>query len=192
VRSSAAPFLWISCPAALSRLRRDLERCIGITIPAPPPVKTDEIIVSNGWNHGDAALSAEDIVVKPRIGYDASKLAAVLPGDGAAYDSFAKEVEASFGLVSDEVFGFLVRTGTEVRVSGGMLGNETNPSYDETVPSDAMFYAPVIGMGSNEEKATALAHLAEGLGTHVRVGIGEQVGRGWARTRLLKSEGSVR
>ncbi len=189
VRSSAAPFLWVTCPAVISRLRRDLERTIGIEIPPAPSVKTDEIVTSNAWTHGDAPLAAEDIVLKPRAGYDASKLMALLPSDGSAYDSFAKEVEASFGLVSDEVFGFLVRTGTEIRVVGGMLGDEASPCYDEAIPSDTLFYVPVIGMGTKDAKAAALTRLAEGCGTHLRVGGGEQVGRGWARTRLLKAEG---
>ena len=91
VRSTAAPFLWLTCPAAISRLRRDLERTVGIDIPPAPSVKTDEILTSNGWSHGDDPVAAEDIVLKPRSGYDASKLVALLPSDGSAYDSFAKD-----------------------------------------------------------------------------------------------------
>ena len=192
VRSSAAPFLWVSCPAVISRFRRDLERTVGIEIPAAPSVKNEEIVTSAMWNHGDSSLAAEDIVLKPRTGYDPSKLFSVLPADGGAYDSFAKEVEASFGLVSDEVFGFLVRTGTEVRVAGGILGSESSPSYDESIPSDTLFYAPVVGMGTREARSAALASLVEGCGTHLRIGGGEQIGRGWARMRLLTGEGRVR
>ena len=189
VRSSAAPFLWVTCPAVLSRLRRDLERTVGVEIPPAPSVKTDEIVTSNAWTHGEEAIAAEDVVLKPRAGYDPSKLLALLPSDGSAYDAFAKEVEASFGLVSDEVFGFLVRTATEVRVAGGMLGSEDSPSYDEAIPADTLFYVPVIGMGSKEEKASALGRFGESVGTHLRIGKGEHIGRGWARTRLLKAEG---
>lgn len=189
VRSSAAPFLWVTCPAVLSRLRRDLERTIGVQIPPAPSVKTDEIVTSNAWNHGDEAIAAEDVVLKPRAGYDVSKLLSLLPTDGSAYDGFVKEVESSFGLVSDEVFGFLVRTATEVRVAGGMLGDEENPSFDEAIPADTLFYVPVIGMGSEEDKAAALGRFSEGVGTHLRVGSGEHIGRGWARTRLMKAEG---
>jgi len=189
VRSSAAPFLWVSCPAVVSRLRRDLERTVGMDIPLPPSVKTDEIVTSHAWSHGDAPLAAEDIVLKPRSGYDASKLLRILPSDGSAYDSFAAEVEASFGLVSDEVFGFLVRAGTEVRVMGGVFGAEGNPSFDEAIPSDTMFYVPVVGMGTKEAKTAALEKFVAACGTHLRVGGGERVGRGWARTRLLKAGG---
>ncbi|MFW5739023.1 MAG: type III-B CRISPR module RAMP protein Cmr4 [Myxococcota bacterium] len=189
VRSSAAPFLWLTCPAVLSRLRRDLERTIGVEIPSAPSVKTDEIVTTNAWSHGEEAIAAEDIVLKPRAGYDVAKLLSLLPSDGSAYDGFVKEVEASFGLVSDEVFGFLVRTATEVRVAGGMLGDEENPSFDEAIPADTLFYVPVIGMGSKEDKAAALGRFAESVGTHLRVGKGEHIGRGWARTRLSKAEG---
>ena len=189
VRSSAAPFLWVTCPAVLARLRRDLERTIGIEIPPAPSVKTDEIVTSNAWSHGEEAIAAEDIVLKPRAGYDVSKLLKLLPSEGSAYEGFAREVEASFGLVSDEVFGFLVRTATEVRVAGGMLGDEANPSFDEAIPSDTLFYVPVIGIGTKDDKTASLARLTEGVGTHMRIGGGEHVGRGWARTRILKAEG---
>jgi CRISPR-associated protein Cmr4 len=189
VRSSAAPFLWVTCPAVLARLRRDLERTIGIEIPPAPSVKTDEIVTSNAWSHGEEAIAAEDVVLKPRAGYDVSKLLKLLPIEGSAYEGFAREVEASFGLVSDEVFGFLVRTATEVRVAGGMLGDEANPSFDEAIPSDTLFYVPVIGIGTKDDKAASLTRLTEGVGTHMRIGGGEHVGRGWARTRILKAEG---
>lgn len=188
VRTSVAPFLWVTCPAAVSRLRRDLERTVGLEIPPAPSVKTDEIVTSNAWQHGEEPLAAEDIVLKPRAGYDVGKLLTLLPSDGSAYDGFAREVERSFGLVSDEVFGFLVRTATEVRVSGGMLGDEANAAFDEAVPADTLFYVPIIGMGG-KEKAGSLGRLVEGIGTHVRIGGGEHVGRGWARTQTLKAEG---
>ena len=109
VRSSAAPFLWLTCPAVISRLRRDLDRTIGVEIPPAPSVKTDEIVTTSAWSHGDEAVAAEDVVLAPRAGYDVTPLLSLLPSDGSAYVGFAKEVEASFGLVSDEVFGFLVR-----------------------------------------------------------------------------------
>ncbi len=189
VRSSVAPFLWVTCPAVISRLRRDLARTIGVEIPPAPSVKTDEIVTSSAWQHGEEPLAAEDIVLKPRTGYDVIKLLSLLPADGQAYESFNRSVESSFGMVSDEVFGFLVRTATEVRVAGGMLGNEANPSFDEAIPADTLFYVPVIGMGGKEEKEAALTKLSEGIGSHLRVGGGEHVGRGWARTRLLKAEG---
>lgn len=193
VRSSVAPFLWVTCPAAVSRLRRDLARTIGIEIPPAPAVKTDEIVTSKTWQHGEEALAAEDIVLKPRNGFDASKLLELLPAEGNAYEGFAREVDGSVGLVADEVFGFLVRTAMEVRLAGGMLGDEANGSYDEAVPADTLFYVPIIGMAQKakgkKKDQSAMQTFEANLGSHLRVGDGEHVGRGWARTRLLKAEG---
>jgi CRISPR/Cas system CMR subunit Cmr4 (Cas7 group RAMP superfamily) len=176
----------------VSRLRRDLARTIGVEIPGAPAVKTDEIVTSKAWQHGDEALAAEDIVLKPRNGFDASKILELLPAEGNAYEGFAREVDGSFGLVSDEVFGFLVRTATEVRLAGGMLGDEANGTYDEAVPADTLFYVPIIGMaqkGKGKKKdQSAMQTFEANLGSHLRVGEGEHVGRGWARTRLLKAE----
>ncbi|MCU0691183.1 MAG: type III-B CRISPR module RAMP protein Cmr4 [Polyangiaceae bacterium] len=190
VRSSVAPFLWLTCPAVLSRLRRDLARTVGLEIPPAPPVKTDDIVTGKAWKHGDEALAVEDIVLKPRNGLEPPGLLELLPCESPAYDGFAREVESALGLVSDEVFSFLVRTATEVRVSGGMLADETNVMYDEAVPADAMFYVPIIGVGAKpkgpKEELSALQTFEKHLGSHLRIGEGEHVGRGWARTRLLK------
>lgn len=189
VRSTVAPFVWVTCPAVIARVRRDLQRSTGVEIAPPPAVKTDEIVTSAGWGQSEATVVAEDIVLSARKGYDATGLISMLPADGSAYDGFAKMVESCFGVVSDEVFGFLVRTATEVRVVGGMLGDSAQPTYDESIPADSVFYVPIAALGTSEAQRQALDNFANSVSSHLRVGGGEYVGRGWARTRLLKAQG---
>lgn len=192
VRSSVAPFVWITCPAALSRLRRDLARTVGIELPPAPSVKSDEILTSSSWKHGDESLTLEDIVLKPRNGFDAAPLMKLLPASTGAYEGFDKEVLSSIGLVSDEAFSFLVRTATEVRSAGGPGADEAALAQQEVLPSDALFYVPIAGIapaakGRGKKKDSALQTLEKHLGSHLRIGQGEALGRGWARTGLLKA-----
>lgn len=189
VRSTVAPFLWVTCPGVISRARRDLKRTVGLDIAAPPSVKVDEIVMGAGWGQAEPTALAEDIVLTARKGYDASGLMALLPSDGSAYEAFGKMVESCFGVVSDEVFGFLVRTATEVRVVDGVLADAAQPAYDEAVPSDALFYVPVAALGGPQVQQQSLERFGSCVGSYLRVGGGEHLGRGWARTRLLKAQG---
>ncbi len=193
VRSSAAPFVWITCPAVLARLRRDLARTVGKEIPAPPSVKADEILTTASWKHGDEPVAAEDVVLKPRKGFDPAPWLALVPSAGVGYDGFDQELAGSLGLVSDEVFAFLARTATELDTT---VAEDGSPQYAETVPADSLFYVPVMGTAAKPSKGkkkelSALQALEKSLATHVRVGEGEHYGRGWARTALLKAEGGA-
>jgi CRISPR-associated protein Cmr4 len=191
VRSSVAPFVWITCPAVLSRLRRDLERTIGSPIPSLPSLGSEEMLVSSNWSHGSDAFAIEDIVLSPKQGWDAGALLQLLPS-AAAYESFGSEVDASVGVVSDEVFGFLVRTATEVSPAGSPNGGAV--SYQELVPSDALFYVPIVAMAGSakgqKKKESSLQGFEEQLGSHLQVGSGATLGRGWAKTAVIQAKGA--
>lgn len=193
VRASAAPFVWITCPSALARLRRDLARTVGKEIPAPPGVKADEILTTDAWKHGDEPVALEDVVLKPRKGFDPKPWMSLLPSAGAGYDGFEQEVMSSLGIVADEVFAFLARTAMELDTT---VGEDGNAQYAEAVPADSLFYVPVMGTpakatkGKKKELST-LQSLEKNLAAYVRVGEGEHHGRGWARTALVKAEGGA-
>ena len=191
VRSSVAPFLWITCPAVLSRLRRDLERTIGAPIGSLPSLGAEEMLVSSNWSHGSDAFALEDIVLTPKQGWDAGPLLKLLPS-AAAYEGFGGEVDASVGVVSDEVFGFLVRTATEV--SPAAAANGGGICYQELVPSDALFYVPILSMaGSGKTQShppSPLVGLEDQLGSHLQLGAGATLGRGWAKTAVIQSKGA--
>lgn len=187
VRSSVAPFVWVTCPSALARLRRDLERTIGLQIAAVPAPAGEEILVGSGWSHGTDSFALEDAVVTPKPGFELPAIAQLLPTSAGAYDGFAREVEASVGVVSDELFGFLVRTAMElspVSAKGGV-------AWQEMMPSDALFYVPVVGLGApaKGKKQSMMQIVEKNLPAHVQFGADAQLGRGWARTSLLKAQG---
>ncbi|MBI5531249.1 MAG: type III-B CRISPR module RAMP protein Cmr4 [Deltaproteobacteria bacterium] len=189
VRCSVAPFVWITCPAVLARLRRDLERTVGIALPALPAVGNDDILVSSAWSHGTDAFAIEDVVLTPKSGLEAAALLDLLPAPSGAYEGFAREVDASLGVVSDEVFGFLVRSATELAPVPGRNGSQL---FEEMVPPDALFYVPVSNLGAQgkgSKKQSATQQLEKALPTHLQVGDAVQLGRGWARTALLKAKG---
>lgn len=193
VRSSAAPFVWVTCPAALARLRRDLARTLGKDLPAPPTVKPDEILTTATWAHGEEPVALEDVVLKPRKGFDPASWLAIVPCTGPGYDGFDQQLLASIGLVSDEVFAFLARTATELDV---VAGEDGAPQHAELVPADSLFYVPVMGSAAKPSKSkkkelSSLQALEKGISSHVRLGDGENHGRGWARTALWKAEGAA-
>jgi CRISPR-associated protein Cmr4 len=187
VRSSVAPFLWVTCPAALGRLRRDLGRTIGLPLPALAAPGADEILTSTGWKHGSDSLAAEDVVLAPKTGFDASPLLELLPSRTGGYDGFDREVDASLGVVADEVFGFLVRTATEVMARG--QERETADLVEELLPADSLFYVPVVDLCADGPGGSPIEALAHGLDPYVRLGDDAALGRGWARVALRRAAG---
>lgn len=192
VRSSAAPFLYLTCPAVLARLKRDLSRSLGLDVPSFPTPKSDEVIHTAAWKHGSDSLAAEDVVLKPKAGLNAAAILKLIPNDGSGYEEFAKDVEGSLGLVSDDVFAFLIRTATEIQPrikidskTGTTAGKEGNVFFEELVPQDALFYVPVGSMS----KETSIESLRKAVPSHLQVGGDESLGRGWARVLLVASEG---
>jgi CRISPR-associated protein Cmr4 len=188
VRCSVAPFVWITCPTVLARLRRDLERTLGLALAALPAPGADEMLVSAAWSHGTDAVAIEDVVLTPKPGLDATGLLQLLPVQAGAYEGFAQEVDASVGVVSDEVFGFLVRTATELANAAARSGAAV---LQEMVPPDALFYVPIMNLGApvKGKKATVVQAFEKSLPSHVQVGDASELGRGWARTTLLKAKG---
>ena len=188
VRSSIAPFIWITCPAVLARLRRDLERTVGGPFPACPTVNGEEVLVTAEWSHGSDPFAVEDVVLAPKPGFDGAGLLRLLPSAGS-YDGLAHQVDASLGVVSDEVFGFLVRTAIEICPVEGGNGSAT---YQELMPSDSLFCAPLLAAapaGKGKKKESPLQVIDKQLASHLQVGGGSPLGRGWARTSLLRTKG---
>lgn len=190
IRSSVAPLVWVTCPSVLARLRRDLERTIGGTVPQVGTVTSDEILTTTGWSHGSDPLALEDLVLTPKTGADFGGISALLPSTPGAYDGFAKDVESAFGVISDEVFGFLVRTAMEVTVVQG--GNGMDGLVEEMVPSDSLFYVPILGITESpkgvKKPASMIQMLEKGLAKHLQVGGDSSLGRGWAKVSLLKAK----
>jgi CRISPR-associated protein Cmr4 len=106
-------------------------------------------------------------------------------------DDWHKHFVDRFAVLSDDVFTFLTETGTEV-VARIKLKEETKTVqggalwYEEAVPSEAIFAAPVLAAPRNGTSAASLLDLvgAKVTETVLQIGGNATVGRGLVRARL--------
>jgi len=202
IRSSGAPFHWVTCPFVLERVYRAL----GLAVEVAAPAK------GQAWGSGEPedVLLEEMRVAKAPLtaffggpGSGLGHLQSLLPQDEAfryTHEIFSHRLL----IVSDGDFKELVETGTEVltriklnfRGTTQSLDEKTLPPEDqgrpasdyagnlfveEVVPPETLFLSPL--------RAGALAgKLIEALGKRpvIRLGGDETIGRGVTHATLVK------
>lgn len=204
VRSSGAPFHWVTCPFVLERLRRLLPN--GAPVPTPDPPSPGK-----AWGNSVGEVLLEEIRL------EVEELPAFFDDDGGAgLAALLGLIPASDGfqhthhvfpdrllIVRDEEFKELVETGTEVltRIKLNARGTTTNIEkkdapdltdveregnlfVEEVVPPETLFACSIRSTGQAADLATQLATLPL-----LRVGGDETIGRGLTHLRWLSAAG---
>ncbi len=200
VRSADKPFRWVTCPFAVERVLRMLgeERSL-------EPVPKDTAWVKAADD--DTELLLEEIVLtaeeKPELFEKSGPLARLLdllPADSRGFDYTRKMFLDRLTVVSDQDFGELAKTGTEVvtRIKLTGLGTTTdlkegehteiegddrkgNLFVEEVVPPEALFAAAVrMGDLGHRDK------LEDAVPPTIQLGGGETIGRGVTHVRVAR------
>ena len=184
VRSSVAPFLWVTCPAILRKLKRD-GRIIGKTYKWTVPDVQDESYLGQRNAQGiifeDLQLSNKEQIEKEIL----DTLKSLLPLDDF-YNS--PNLGDYLCIISDKSFSMLVETATEIHARIQLNENKTSKNlwYQELVPSNTVFYTVVSMMDerkSNDKKKAddLMKSLKDILCEYIQIGGDETLGRGWSR-----------
>lgn len=191
VRSSKAPFHWVTCPFVLERTFRAL----GADVQAP-----EDPGDSRAWakESGDVLLEELRLACAPHPtffeGEGLKRLLGLLPPETQGFGYTRKLFPSRLLIVSNQNFKLLVETGTEVltRIKLNALGTTTdlkegehpeitsrwerqgNMFVEEVVPPESLFLAAVRGDGKWREP------LGKGFGERpvIRLGGDETIGRG--------------
>lgn len=196
VRSSKAPFFWVSSPYALERVLRLLGH--SETIPTPPAGK------AYGLEPGRVLLEEllVEVEAKPEL-FDTkgksllTSLMRLLPADGSGFDTLRALFARRLLVLNEEELKVLVETATEVvtRIKLNALGTtqtlkreeavaagikdptdedlQGNMFVEELVPPETLFAAP-IRAGSLPKVFTQALEAK----TVIRLGGDETIGRG--------------
>lgn len=179
MRSNIAPFVWITCPAVLKRLNRDLA-LIGekeIDLSSLEQLNED----AGKWMTGktsDASVLLEDMEVR------ADGTFSLGAGKGAQLFAQAERLL----VVSDMVFDYGVTNCTQVmaqiKIDQASGTTKDGLRYQEELPADTLMYA-VIFWGDSRDEATSLKQEAirgyiekEVVAGHIQIGGDETLGRG--------------
>ena len=179
MRSSFAPFVWVTCPAVLSRLNKDLKFAgkTGDDLAEANRVGKSEAYWMNGAFQENKDILLEDVEVKTLKNLDLKNMAAL----------FAKAERLL--LVHDEIFNYAVSNCTsimaQIKIDQKTGTTETGSlRYQEELPSDTLTYA-VVNWGDSRDPGEKLKLEAikgfvtqDAITGHIQIGGDETLGRG--------------
>ncbi|MEJ5300472.1 MAG: type III-B CRISPR module RAMP protein Cmr4 [Thermodesulforhabdaceae bacterium] len=187
VRSNVSPFVHVTCPAVLRRLSEDLELLGYNPLPGVPQLSnSDESLAL--IESMPAQVILEDIVtnVKNNTRLDSLK-------------NFVKNYVPSVKkalIVSDDIFGYLVRTATEVQAhiaidDASGTTKDGSLRYQEYLPSDSVlyflaFFSDVRASGVNiKAKDVASKVTMDGVCSHIQIGGDFTLGKGICKVQWV-------
>ncbi len=193
-RSLNRPFLHVSCPLILERLRRDLRAAGAETLLTLPELETPngaQVIVT------DKTLSEKTLVLDNLVYHDneiryvseaasvAKTLASLIP---EAESGTRRQFESGFVIIPDADFTALMRTGvpvhariklTEGKTTDKWFNPETNKVesgnlwYEEYLPSDCLFLSMIGERRNRHSNGDASKSKKENVGLADLVAAGE-------------------
>ncbi|HPH03838.1 MAG TPA: type III-B CRISPR module RAMP protein Cmr4 [Spirochaetota bacterium] len=179
MRSNVAPFVWITCPAVLKRLARDLALAgLAKEDSASIPVLPDSARALVCCDKISGSVLLEDLEVSVSSGS--------LP---ESLQMFFTKAERLL-IVSDEVFAYGVSSCTQVvaQISIDQTKGTTKTGslrYQEELPADSILYSVILWNGTRDEDQKHTAEevkkwiTADVMPTHLQAGGDETLGRGY-------------
>jgi len=180
VRSSAAPFVWVVCPALLKRMARDLELAgFSAGVLAQASVQRDSYVSLAG------SISDDKVILEDTcLDHQQEEMQEL----GQFLTDFMPDAERLL-LIPDDHFSFLVETATEIQAQikiDAATGTTATGSlrYEELLPADSILYTLVFFGDERSEKenrfvmATLREKVKEAAATHIQMGGDMTLGRG--------------
>lgn len=189
VRSNISPFVHVTSPAVLKRLKGDLE-ILTFNLPDVPVISDPgKFIPLKGDFSSRTSVILEDILVTM---------------DGQVENKWSKQISEFIPeaekiiLVSDDVFNYLVRTATEVQAHIAIddatgSTKEGSLRYQEYLPADSVLYFLAFFSdvrADSQEKASDVTSLVseKGVSTHIQIGGDFTLGKGICKVKWIKAE----
>lgn len=206
VRSLKGVFAWVTCPAVLERLGRDLGIVGRDGVGPTPKVEANKALCAAG---SPLLVDGKSLVLEEfdfeRTG-DADGTATWLSKRAVADDATRERLRKHLVVLHDDDFGHFVRHATEVVARVGLdYENKTVRTgalfYQEFLPAETLFYALVLAGPSrrkNKEKSDGngrenvdprsageiLGGLRERMNAYLQIGGDETTGKGLCAVRL--------
>jgi CRISPR-associated protein Cmr4 len=192
VRSLHGTFAWLTCPYALMRLSRDLAATGGSSLPkVEGPAKDEDILLSSQNSIADGeSVYLEDLDLNVKTNPSVETLASFLASQ-LMEESWRSEFTSRFGLVSDNIFTFLVETCTEVAAHIRIKDDTKTVQdgalwYEESVPPETIFSFPLTASSRKNGRSSSdlLGLIRDAIKKPVQIGGKASVGRGLLRAAI--------
>ncbi len=201
VAASDGVYRWLTCPMAISRLRRDLRvRALDVpsravadklaAIKVPTPVKWNLVVAADG---SASRLYLRDFELEVDTKQSSAELGAWFAQHvlDAGNGYWSERMKNDVVIVSDEVFNHMVRFATHidthVKISAQTGTVEHGPWLEESLPADTLLWSMVdlpepLGVILEKLDGGQPLELVRGLiaaNARFQLGGGRSVGMGW-------------
>jgi CRISPR-associated protein Cmr4 len=175
VRSLSHPYVWLTCPYLIERLRRDLARGdMARAGEGPAKLADDEALAT-----GERELFLEERLFSIKGPSPAGLIEEI--GVLIAHDDARARLGRQLAVVSDNAFSWFAQYALPVQARNA-LDSETKTTkpgalwYEEALPPDTLMYF-VLGERTDGAAAALAGHLAQRR--YLQAGGNETVGQGW-------------
>ncbi|MDE2731716.1 MAG: type III-B CRISPR module RAMP protein Cmr4 [Bacteroidota bacterium] len=196
VRSLLGVFAWVTCPAVLERLQRDLSIAGGGPLPEiPRPDPNSACCASSSPLVAGGKIILEEFEFS--ISEDGGEISSWVADRVTADTPSAKRICRHLAVLHDDDFTHFVSNATEIvaRIGLDYHLKTARPSalfYEEYLPSETLLYSLVICQDSHRaelpiEGRELLQKLESLKLSHVQIGGGETVGKGICAIRFFRA-----
>jgi len=202
VRSLKGVFAWVSCPAVLERLERDIaivNKSSNLSVPRPKDASEPQVSAVDDcpcWVDKQMVLEEFDFAK----GEGNPSLAAKWISDNLlptvdSYKATRERFLKQFVVLPDNWFTHFVRNATEVYARIGLNYNTKTVKdgalfYQEFLPTETLMYSVIIANAARRrDSKSSASDILSGLVAHlppvVQIGGDETTGKGFCSTRLI-------
>ncbi len=183
VRSLNSHYKWVTCPYLLERFQRD---CGLAAVPVKPfdlqPFA--DIKETKAAAAGKGLLYLEDAHFET-VETDLAQLSeAIMPL--IRHSTIGERLAENLVIISNAEFSFFARYALAVNARNLLDEKKTSKNlwYEETIPSDTLFYALLIARPNEENHLSTLIQLFHQY-PYLQVGGNETIGQGWTALSIL-------
>ena len=191
VRSLRGVFAWTTCPAVLSRLRRDFSIFGGNGFPNAPEVEANRVLCAGDsplLADGGKRLLLEEFEFEKAQDESVEGVADWIASHAISDEATAGRLRSHLAILNDDDFTYFTRHATEVTARVGLdyerkTVREGALFYEETLLPETLFHALVIAEDSRRKDTDikagrVLDWLRETVPETLQIGGGETVGKG--------------
>ncbi len=183
VRSLNSHYKWVTCPYLLERFQRD---CGLASVPIKP-FELQPFVDIEGTKAaavGKGLLYLEDAHFEI-METDLTQLSEALK-PLIRHSSIRKRLAENLVVISNDEFSFFARYALAVNARNQLDEKKTSKNlwYEETIPSDTLFYALLMARPNEENHLSSLIQLYC-QHPYLQVGGNETIGQGWTTLSIL-------
>lgn len=183
-RSLTGHYKWITCPYLLERYQRDRELAgLPSAFDIPRPVEKGTVIAN-----GQGQLFLEELsfnIVNEDIAGLVKSISPLI-----RHQSVRDRLAGQLVVLGDDDFTYYASYGLQVNARN-ILHEETKISqnlwYEESIPSDSLFYALIISRPGREDALKEIQQLFAAQ-PYLQLGGNETIGQGWCAIKWLDGE----